>query len=49
METTMVYRVNTRNISGVPYLEGQGDLVSRLVMGIIRVTMWVRWVFTYLL
>ena len=23
------------------YLEGQGDLVSRLVMGIIRVTIWV--------
>ena len=24
-----------------PYLEGQGDLVSRLIMGIIRVTIWV--------
>ena len=23
------------------YLEGQGDLVSRLIMGIIRVTIWV--------
>ena len=23
------------------YLEGQGDLVSRLIMGIFRVTMWV--------
>ena len=24
-----------------PYLEGQGDLVSGLIMGIIRVTIWV--------
>ena len=24
-----------------PYLEGQGDLVSRSIMGIIRVTKWV--------
>ena len=24
-----------------PYLEGQGDLVTRLIMGIIGVTMWV--------
>ena len=24
METTIVYRVNIRNISGVPYLQGQG-------------------------
>ena len=24
-----------------PYLEGQGDLVNRLIMGIIRVTIWV--------
>ena len=23
------------------YLEGQGDLISRLIMGIIRVTIWV--------
>ena len=23
------------------YLEGQGDLVSRLIMGITRVTLWV--------
>ena len=23
------------------FLEGQGDLVSRLIMGIIRVTIWV--------
>ena len=27
--------------SSTPYLEGQGDLVSRLIMGITRVTMWV--------
>ena len=26
------------------YLEGQGDLVSRSIMGIIRVTIWVIWV-----
>ena len=26
------------------YLEGQGDLVSELIMGIIRVTIWVIWV-----
>ena len=25
----------------LPYLEGQGDLVSRLMMGIIRITIWV--------
>ena len=25
------------------YLEGQGDLVSTLIMGIIRVTIWVMW------
>ena len=24
-----------------PYLEGQGDLVSRLIMGLIRVSIWV--------
>ena len=48
METAIVYRVNIRNISGVPYLEGQGDLVSRLIMGIIRVTTWVIWVFNLL-
>ena len=28
-------------IGGLQYLEGQGDLVSRLIMGIIRVTIWV--------
>ena len=33
METARVYRVNGRNISGVPYLEGQGVFVSRLRMG----------------
>ena len=27
--------------SSIPYLEGQGDLVSRLIMGITRVTIWV--------
>ena len=26
---------------GTIYLEGQGDLVSGLIMGIIRVTIWV--------
>ena len=26
------------------YLEGQGDLASRLIMGITRVTIWVIWV-----
>ena len=26
---------------GFAYLEGQGDLVSRLIMGIMRVTIWV--------
>ena len=25
----------------IPYLEGQGDLLSRLIMGITRVTIWV--------
>ena len=25
----------------IAYLEGQGDLVSRLIMGITRVTLWV--------
>ena len=25
----------------IHYLEGQGDLVSRLIIGIIRVTIWV--------
>ena len=28
------------------YLEGQGDLVSGLIMGITRVTIWVRGVIT---
>ena len=27
--------------SSKPYLEGQGDLVSRFIMGILRVTIWV--------
>ena len=27
---------------GLSYLEGQGDLVSRLTMGITRVTIWIR-------
>ena len=31
-------------ISVHSYLEGQGDLVSRLIMGITRVTIWVIWV-----
>ena len=31
------------------YLGGQGDLVSRLVRGIVRVTMWVIGVINYLL
>ena len=31
------------------YLEGQGDLVNRLVMWIIRVTIWVMGLLTYLL
>ena len=30
------------------YLEGQGDLVSGLIMGIIRVTIWVIGVITLL-
>ena len=47
METTVGYRVNGRNKSGVPYLEGQGDL-SRLRMGIMRVTRWVIWVINLL-
>ena len=29
-----------RAYSQFSYLEGQGDLVSRLIMGIIRVTIW---------
>ena len=33
----------------IVYLEGQGDLVSRLTMGIIGVTIWVLGLLTYLL
>ena len=29
------------NLAVPNYLEGQGDLISRLIMGIIRVTIWV--------
>ena len=29
------------NLNPKPYLEGQGDLVSRLILGIFRVTIWV--------
>ena len=29
------------NSVGISCLEGQGDLISRLIMGIIRVTIWV--------
>ena len=32
-----------------PYLEDQGDSVSRLIMGIIRVTIWVVGIISYLL
>ena len=34
---------------GTHYLEGQGDLVSRLIRGITRVIMWVLGLLTYLL
>ena len=30
-------------------LEGQGDLVSRLTMGIVRVTIWIMWLLPCLL
>ena len=30
-----------QSFAGLHYLEGQGDLVSRLARGIIRVTIWV--------
>ena len=33
--------LETQTLDPNPYLEGQGDLVSRLTMGIIRVTIWV--------
>ena len=32
---------NARILPGRPYLEGQGDLESRLIRGISRVTIWV--------
>ena len=32
-----------------PYLEGHGDLVSRLIMGIIGVIIWVIGLLSYLL
>ena len=35
----MVYRA-IKPSSVLPYLEGQGDLLSRLMMGITRVTIW---------
>ena len=34
-------RVSTSMRPGGPYLEGQRDLASRLITGIIRVTIWV--------
>ena len=34
-----MFYYRAKGIAG--YLEGQGDLISRLIMGIIRVTIWV--------
>ena len=36
------------HIPMTPYLEGQGDLVSRLILGISRITIWVTGVITLL-
>ena len=35
------HRKPTSTPNQKPYLEGQGDLVSRLIMGICKVTIWV--------
>ena len=40
-QATMIFKIQ--------YLEGQGDLVSRFIMGIIGVTLWVMGFLTFLL
>ena len=40
-EARMTNTIHSLYICISPYLEGRGDLVSRLIMGIIRVTIWV--------